>query len=261
VASALNSAANRRKRKFKGFKPPTAPPPSTYDPVLDQQLRAAQRGYGDLQQDTERDQTRATNDYSIAQNRTNEQSGYSLADILRNTGRESQDYQTATGNLNRQYTQLASSQGQAANAAGLLGGGFAQQAAQKRAANQQIDQTQLDTTHQRAMDDYATQAQRTGTATQENLGDLGLNYQRGNEDRNTTQSRSGRELGFYSNDVAQSRFYQARANGYIPPTRPAGEHSQNGVVYRDLGNGHFLLPSGQIVNKNSLARRLRQARK
>lgn len=46
-----------RKLPTRGFTPfaaPTNPPPGTYDPALDAQQRAAERGYGDLLQDIER---------------------------------------------------------------------------------------------------------------------------------------------------------------------------------------------------------------
>jgi hypothetical protein len=198
--------------------PPTRPPSGTYDPVLDQGLAAAGRGLGDLKLDTERDNSRAANDYSIATNRSQQQTGYGLADLLRNQTREQQDYGLGTQAVDRRYGQLADAQRQQGNAAGLLGGGYAQAAARKRAANQQLDQSQLDLAHGRTVQDINTSRDRVTTAGQQDLAGLGLQYQRGNEDRNTTLTRATREYNQYGLDVGESRFFAAKDSGWTPPT-------------------------------------------
>src|SRR3954466_9226666 len=73
----------RVNRGFKPFVPPTKPPPGWYDPSLDAQQRAAQRGLGDLEQDTEKSQTRATSDFNLGNQRIDQSFGRTFSDRLR----------------------------------------------------------------------------------------------------------------------------------------------------------------------------------
>jgi hypothetical protein len=219
----LNSRFNRRRRRYA-----TRPPSGFYDPALDQQLAAAGRGLKDLRQDTEKYGARASDDLSIATNRTNQQAGYSLSDLARNQGRETQDYWTARQSLARNYGNQASSQLQAGNSAGLLSGGFLAQAARKRAANQQLDVTALGTTNRRRLQDEATAKGRIVTARDQHLGDLNLNYLRGTEDRGTNLTMATREFRNYGVDVGETRFYEARNAGWTPP--PLGRRRRRGGI-------------------------------
>jgi hypothetical protein len=58
--------ATKKRKGFTPFKAPVNPPPGTYDPAIDAQVRAAQRGYGDLGQDYTVGKTRAQDDYLTA---------------------------------------------------------------------------------------------------------------------------------------------------------------------------------------------------
>lgn len=207
------SRFNKRRRRYAA----TRPPAGLYDPVLDQQLAAAGRGLGDLKQDTELAGARASDDYAIAQNRTRQQAGFSLADLAKTQGREGQDYGLANQALDRRFSVLADAQRQAANAAGLSGG-YAAQAAQKRAANRAVDQNALNLAHSRSLQDFGISRNRIVTARDQRLGDLGIGYQRGVEDRTTNLSRAGREYRNYGVDVGESRFFQARNMGWVPPS-------------------------------------------
>ena len=71
--------------------------------------------------------------------------------------RGQEDYNTSTGNLQRNYQNLGVSQAERARAAGVAEGGSLAQALQKRTANQARDQSGLDTNWRRFQDDTNNQ--------------------------------------------------------------------------------------------------------
>lgn len=247
---------NGRLPGFTPFRPPTRPPQGYYDPAIDAGVRAAGRGLGDLSQDTERDNARGLTDYVTGQNRIDYNTGNSLADLLRGSQRENADYGTASGNLDRSYVNLRSSQQQNANAAGVLDSGWAAAARAKRDANQARDQSVLDTSHGRAVEDYGTNVTRTNNAADMQRGDLTLGYQRGGEDRQTNLTRATRENELFGADSNEAAWYGARAAGYVPPTKPANEHTVGNVTYRDLGHGQTVSADGTRRTRAQLRRLL-----
>jgi hypothetical protein len=240
---ALTAAQRRRaqrSRRFTPFKPVTKPPSGMYDPALDSGERAAQRGYGDLQQDTDR--TRQ------------------LADLMKARQREGEDYGFRTSELGRQFGELAANQTNSANAAGLVGtSGYDALATQNRGANQRREQGQLDVAHRRSLDDFSTNETRVGEDASSRLGQMNLTGGRQIEDLGTTQERAGRELGFYGQDVNQQRFFQAGQAGYVPPTKPSNEGSRFGVTYQRQQGGSAVLPSGRLVSSSGLRNILKRA--
>lgn len=247
-----NAPANRRRRRYTPYQAPDRPPTGLYDPALDQSVRAASRGLGDVTADTERENTRAEDDYTIGRNNVTQQRDQTLADILTNQNREGQDYSGATQSLQRSYGILGDTQRQAGNAAGVLDGGFLAQAAAKRQANQGIAQSALDLSHSRSTEDFGTNRTRVAQSADQTLAQLGLSFQRGNEDRSTALSRAQRENNLYGQDVKESEFYGARAAGWVPPTAPKGEHSRHGVTWRDAGHGRVVLPDGRVIPRSRL---------
>lgn len=231
------SLLQRRKRRFA-----TKPPPGLYDPVLDQNLAAAGRGLKDLRQDTEQAGERASDDWTLARNRTNQQAGFSLTDINVGSGRQTQDYWRARQGLARNYSQLADQQRQSGNAAGLLGGGFQAQAARKRAENEALARGDLNVSNTRRMQDEVTARSRVGTARDQRLGDIDLSYQRGNEDRTRDLGRAQREYRNYGVDVGESRYYQARNLGWSPPPSAGGKGGKGG------GRRRRRSPLAQLAN-------------
>jgi hypothetical protein len=177
------------------WRPPTRPPPGKYDPALDAQVRASDRGYGDLRQDTARDQGRLLSDFNINTAAADYQGNNAFADAItagtrlasdygRSTGRLGEDYTRQTGDLQRNFQNLATSQGEAGNAAGL-GGGYLAQALKARSAEQARQQALLDQTRTRGMEDLTTSrdrgvadistgVQRAGHAVQTTKGNLAL---------------------------------------------------------------------------------------
>jgi hypothetical protein len=256
---ALVQAARRRRRhrgrhrgRGRGFKPfhaPIAPPPNTYDPALDSQLRASQRGLGDLQMDTERTGSRNLSDYLLARGNMLRQQSEGLGDINRNVQA-----------LGTRYGQLGHQQQLAAAAAGVAQAdpqqGALLAAAQKRARNYTLDRQPLD-----------LQKTRLQQATARGLGELGVNYQRSVEDSQTALTRARREGTFFGQDVSQQRFYQARAGGYVPPTAPGNEFHRHGLTYRvggfhgPAGRRTYELPGGQRFGRSAWLRYLRRRRR
>jgi hypothetical protein len=266
---------------FQPYQAPTSPPPGFYDPALDSQERAAQRGYVDLQQDTDtgqqRDQSglistsgRLNEDYATSTGRLNEDFNTSLASLLRNRQRGQEDYTTATGDVKRNYQQLGDRQTQTAVNQGVTGGGALQAGADVRKENQGREQGRMDTSYQRSVQDSAFQEQGLRTSLQRALADaqqsfsrgtedLGTQYQQGTDDRATALGRAGRELGFYGQDIGAQRFFQAGQSGWAPPGRgepggqPANEfRDAQGNPFRVVVQGNYRLrvrPDGTIISR------------
>lgn len=248
-----------------GFQP-YAPPPipaGSYDPALDAQVGAAQRGYLDTRQDTETAGTRDTVDYGLGVDAINRGSGRSQADLNLSRDRGYADLQTqatqadedhnrAVGLLTRNYDRLGTAQGERQNQAGVLRGGAALQAAAKRAANMGVERQGIDTSWQRTQggittartrlgEDYSLRSGRLGEDTSLGLADLALKQGppdansplggRSFQDRGTALARAGRELQAFGLDVEGQKAYQAAGAGYVPPGRgePGGMPSNEYV--------------------------------
>jgi hypothetical protein len=228
-------------------------------------MRAAQRGFGDLQQDVEKGQERAQSslvlgssrlgeDYGTNTGRVNEDFTSNLQQIMRNRQRGTEDYQTATGNLQRGYRDMGERQTQTAVNQGVVGGGALAMALARRTENQGREQGQLDVGNRRFMEDSSTQ--ETGLRTsfaralqdaeqqrQRALQDMGTDYAYGSNDRAAQQARAGRELGFYGEDIGAQRFFQAGQSGWSPPGRgePGGPRSNE---FRDAKGPYLLVKRG-----------------
>jgi hypothetical protein len=251
-----NTPAQTKAKAKKPAVRPIRPPTGTYDPTLDAQERASQRGLGDLVEDigakagtqavrAQSDLITQTQDLArqraemagdAAQQRTQIGQSYSrnLSDLLQARGYTTQDYKTGLENLQRSYQQLGDTQAQAGNQRGLAGG-FTAQAARKRAANQAIDKAPIDTNFQRAMTESRTAQTRLAQDEQSSLGDLlkqsyrssqaidraggqlSQGYTRGTQDRATQLERARRENTAFGLDVAAQRRYQAGSAGWSPP--------------------------------------------
>lgn len=177
-----------RNRVKKGFTPFRAPW-GTYDPSIDAQQGAADRGYTDLTADygfdaqgnptgrlTQRAQSDyhlgladlgrqgdyATQDFATSRAGVDTSSGRSLADVLTARARGAQDYASATQGIQRNYAERGAQQTEQASAAGVGAGGSLAAALKARAAGQGIDQGAVDTNYNRFTQDSATAQQRIG---------------------------------------------------------------------------------------------------
>lgn len=287
----------------KGFKPyvPPLPPAGSYDPGLDSQYAAGQRGLQDVQYDAGVTGARTLSDYNLARGQA--QQGYdrgtqdlaaqrasslrgfdwSGQDLAAARTRGTQDYQSNIALLQRSYQRLAGQQQQSANAAGVLRGGAALQAAAKRTANQASDRAPMDTTYQRfladnqqAQDRLGAQRQdatsafdltggRMGEDLQSQLGQLGLGYTRQGQDTATQLARAQREQAALGIDTTAAKAAQAAGAGWAPPGRgepggtPANEFTDSRGAYRLVRHGNTIerVRSGGLVD---LTRRARSRR-
>jgi hypothetical protein len=232
-----------RGRPYTPFKPPTRPPASFYDIGLDQQLAAATRGNQDQHQDLETAAQRGSQDFATGTQRLAQQRDQSLGDILLARSRGEENWAQRSNDLSTSYTNLAASQRDRANAAGIYGSsGWDAGAAGVRKANQFHDQKLLDTDIERQRADSATAESRltdpnTG-AYANSLADLILGHTRQGEDAATQGSAT--------------RFAQATQAGWIPPQKPGNENTIAGVTYRRLADGRAVLPGGRIVSRQGL---------
>lgn len=247
----------RRAKPFKPFVAPKQPPPGWYDPTLDANQRAANRGLRDFRQDTDIGQERADTDYTLGRQQINRGASRPLADIMRARTRTGEDVGVAQQAINRRYTDQRAGQMQAGNVAGVLGGGFIRAAARRRADNKQVDDSALQLSARRAGEDSQTAQSRTVEDRDLALANLGLGYTRGNEDRQRSLSRAQRENTFFGQDVGAQRAYEGAQAGYIPPRRPKNEHSQGGLTWRTQRGG-YRMAGGRVITGRELARRLRR---
>ena len=235
---------------FTPWDPGQKPPSGTYDPTLDANLRGAQRGYGDLTLDTETQNTRALNDYGIAQHQIQSGLASALASNEIAQNRLKEDTARATQNLGRQYQQQGQGQAQAAQAAGAVGGGALAQALLKRTANQARDQQGIDQGAQRGLSDLMRSADQARYAANDQMGALKLAYDRGVQDRGTTLTRAGRELTAFGTDTAEQRAFQAGQAGW-QNAAPSNEfRTAAGNPYRVIQSKDWLVgPGGKRTRK------------
>jgi hypothetical protein len=209
------------------FRPPSRPPAGSYDPSLDAQQRAAQRGFGDIQQDVEQAGQRANTDWTTQRTQATQERGYgledlgtqrantergygrSLADLLTARARGEQDFgqgraratedrNTSFANITRGYNRLGAQQGEQAAARGVTRGGTLAAALEARTANEGLDRAPVQQGFDRFMADSSRDEGRF-------LGDSQLAESRIGEDRASALGQVERQ---------QGRFLQ----GYDDPT-------------------------------------------
>lgn len=179
---------------------PPLPPAGSYDPALDSQQYAAQRGLLDLSQnigtantrgivdyglnrdDILRGQTRGNQDLDAQQALLDRGYGRNIQDLQTSHTRGRQDYDRSIQMLQRSYQQLGNRQAQQMRASGVAAGGAALQAAAKRAQNQAIDRQPLDTNYNRFVHDNTLSQTRAGEDHQTGLDQIGLQRSRLGED-------------------------------------------------------------------------------
>lgn len=218
---------------------PTSPPPQYYDPGIDAQIGASQRGLGDLFSDTSLARIRGADDLSTATGDVNATRASSLADLLSGYQRGQddsqlgeqrlgQDHTTALTNLTRQFSQLGGQQAQQASQSGLNSAGIFAQAAAKRQGNETIAQAPIDTSYNRSLtdlftardrasQDYATNVGRTNAAADEQLGKVNLGLGRQQTDWQTGIDRAQRENTMFGQDANAQKWFQAKQAGYVAP--------------------------------------------
>lgn len=161
-----------------------------YDPALDAQYRASQRGVDNLRQDTATSGGRRDEDVMGA-----------LGLAGQNRDRANQDFDSQLQGLFRQFGLQGQQQSQAANAAGVLHGGTQDAAAQVRGGNLAFARQPIDVGRGRTEEDY-----------QRAVGDINRTAGREGEDAYTKLQRAIAEGSFYGADLSQEAIYQAGQN-------------------------------------------------
>jgi hypothetical protein len=219
--------------------PPAVPPAGFYDPALDAQDRAGDRGLAQLLQDLGKQGSRAEDQRTIDRGQVNQGADWSLADLLRGSQREGADYGTATGRLGedhatntatigRNYQRLGQSQAGAAQMAGVAQGGTFAAAKAARDTNQGLEQGAEDLgfnrtgadllrDHMRYGEDNTTSVDRTKTTRDQQLGDVDRLFGYGVVDRADTAQRGTNENTFFGQDVGAQKLYQAGQQGWVAP--------------------------------------------
>lgn len=260
------------RRAFQPYSPVI--PAGTYDPALDSQLGAAQRGYANLQEDAATQSGRALTDFTFGQSQINQ--GYDrntfdltqsrdrgLADLGTSRTRGTEDYQRSIQLLAQAYQRKAVQQQEQQNAAGVLKGGAVLQAAAKRKANEAQDRQPLDTNFSRfgqdidlqtgrLNEDYGKQFGRLGEDKKTALSQLALGATRSQTDLDTQLTRGGVELKNYGLDIGAQKLYQAQQTGYVPPTKARNEFSGPQGPYRVVREGDYNVrydPSGRVISR------------
>lgn len=273
-----NSIQDGLRRVSQGFVPfqVQAPPPGLYDPSIDAQVGAGNRGLGDLQQDTNTQNLRDTTDYGLGHDaimrtydRGTQDLGVQQGELNTARQRAAENYGQSTQDLGTQYGRQADAQRQAQSRAGVTwGSGAMAQALGKRGANQAHDQAGLNTSYARTVQDQAvaqgrldTAGTRAGEDRDLSLGDLALKLAppdagnplggRSFQDRTTALTRAQREGVALGLDATAQRAYQAAGAGWVPPVGPSNEFTDaEGNPYQVRTAGHQVVaydPSGRAL--------------
>lgn len=178
-----------------------SPPYLSFDPAIEAERRAAQRGLTDIAQDTRIAGRRAAQDFRTTRrdlridlrrglsdfrrdlNRGRQDIGFQRQDTRREARRGRQDFRLQLGAINRHFSQLAGQQVQQANLQGVLDSGTMSAAAVARARNKAIAQQPIKIGLQRLAQDTRT-----------TMGRLGIQEQRLEKDIDVGRSRLRKDI-------------------------------------------------------------------
>lgn len=206
-----------------GLLPP--PPVGTYDPAIDYNAGASQRGYGNTQDDAATAYEQGQEDYGVASR-----------NLEGNWDRAVADLNQQIGDVQRQYGILGHQQAGQAAQHGITSAGLLQLSAQKRAANQAHDIAPLQQGINRANQDYLANKQSLDLTNARTFGGYGGNTlldpvtnQPVFGTLQTNLTRTGVENEKFQTASAAQRVFQAAANNYVapppPPPPPVGGHT------------------------------------
>jgi len=189
------------------------PPSMTFDPALEAQRRAAQRGLEDTEADVKTKKHFAEKDLELALRgiRTNtthkrqdlnrsftrgtEKLANQEADTTRNAERQQQDFHVRLADIGRQFAELGHRQSEGANVAGVNDAGTAAASAAARGANQFRAEAPIHTAEGRLHEDLMTALDRIASAHGQLESDHSLSLNRLKQDRNIQRREAHRETG------------------------------------------------------------------
>src|SRR6185369_2993734 len=132
--------------------------------------------------------TRNQEDYGTAKNLTERGYARQGADLSTALAQGTEDYGTNIADLQRQFQRLGVAQAEGQRAAGAMAGSGANvQAARKRAENQAIERSPIDTAYNRFKESNALAQGRLGEDKASDLDALALQLKRGGEDITTAR--------------------------------------------------------------------------
>lgn len=212
-----------------------SPPFLTYDPGLEAQRRAAQRGVEDTEADTRtkrhfahrdlgealrnirvstqrsrqkltKEGARGREDIGRQTGRSEQKLGFREADARKRAGRANEDFDTKLKELSRRFASLGRSQGEAASASGVRDQGTLAAGAAARQRNKRIAEEPVRVARRRTAEDLASVLERIGIErgylgqdSARELGRLGQDQAQGlaelKEDRDRNRGRARREYG------------------------------------------------------------------
>lgn len=222
------------------------PPPFTYDPALEAQRRAAERGLEDVRDDTARDlrrnrqdwrtqrrdinvtKNRGIRDINLGLRRGKQDLGFRRADILTDRARGIQDFGTRLNNLVENFRVRQAVDRQGINVAGAAEGGamaasdrvrgeqFSREAQTIATGEQRLREDaasalrRLNISGQRLRQDTRTDRTRLRKDTRHDLRLGGRTYKRGQRDLKTALQRAIREQQFADADILTQEIFDAR---------------------------------------------------
>lgn len=189
------------------------PPPGNYDSSIDYSSGAAKRGYQEFGDDAQTQYEQGQEDY---------QNNKNLLGL--NVNRLNADYGTQTADLGHQYGILGHQQAEHAAQAGVTSAGLLAKSAAVRGANQAHDQTAIDLSHTRGLEDINNQRQQLDLQNARVFGGFNgsifedpYTHQPVAGSLLTSLQRAGIENNAYQGGLDQQKISQAQANGYISP--------------------------------------------
>jgi len=207
---------------------PIAPPPGSYDPNLDIQGEQSTLGHEQLLENLGITKSRALEDYGIGMagldtQGTRNQEDYGTAKNLTERGyarqgadlstalaQGTEDYGTNIADLQRQFQRLGVAQAEGQRAAGAMAGSGANvQAARKRAENQAIERSPIDTAYNRFKESNALAQGRLGEDITTARGGLITGLRHTNEDVGTQKRQAGDTQTQFNRQLARLRQEQA----------------------------------------------------
>lgn len=210
----------------------TGPPQFTFDPALEAQRRAAERGLEDTEADVRKKQRyegvdwrqnrrdittktkRGRADLNRDLSRGNEDLSTKETDVQRDAQRSREDFQTRLNNVSREFGELAERQAEAANAAGVNDSGTSAAAAAARARRQLQEEEPIHTAKSRMEEDLVGVLSKIGTERGRLGEDYGTGMDRLVQERDRSRLLEGRRHGRTMFDLKTER-ERARREGAI----------------------------------------------
>lgn len=203
------------------------PPAGTYDPSLDYNSQAANRGLLQTTNDAQTQFEQGQQDY-----------GLGLGDLNAGRDRLYENFNTQTADLGHQYSILGHQQAQAAAQHGITSAGLLGKSAAIRSANQTHDQGALNVDLKRGLEDIGRQRTTLDLTNARTFGGFNgqtiLNPLTGQPEVGsllTGVQRATTENSAYQTGLLGQMASQAQANGYISPLL-----SPNGAKYGYAGS-------------------------